>query len=263
MSDARGWGGKIRAHEHSAQWSITDRYFDSARDQEGILEYAIRPVTAQSKKTQLKSKDGKCRVIVRSDGWGDDGRNAVVMIVSGYGVPPTMLAADAAENLSDFTVGRDYFVTADRYDKDRPIGTSQSSDFIPEIPLYDIVLFYDDYDLSRVGLHTSITAEQLSLCYLEPIVLENAAEDVLEANQLRSAAILGQQGGFLKFKWRSVESLVQNDPLAVNSDKNLPDLRVERLPQMRAIIARNLRVPATFSLMYHAERVGEDHHDAH
>jgi len=254
MSDARGWGGRIIANKASAKWSISNRYYDTSRDQEGIMEYVIRPITAQSKKNMIRSKDGKCQIIVKSEGWGEDDRNAVFLIVSGYGVPPSMLGSDPVTNLRDFTLGKDYFITADRYNPDSQCSVlEEDSDDQPDVPVYDVILFYDDYDLNRVGIQSSITADQLSLCYLDLKETRIIPIDATQANIKRSEEIAGEQDIFVEFSWRRAERLVRD---------GIP-VTVERLPNMRALIARNVQVPATFSLMYHAQIAGEDHHEDH
>ena len=108
-------------------------------------------------------------------------------------MPPSMLGSDSTTKLQDFTVGKDYFISADRYDPNPLTDPVNGTEPPPDIPIYDVILFYDDDDLSRVGLHSSITADQLSLCYLELYELDHIPLDAQQREIKISEDVTGNQ----------------------------------------------------------------------
>ncbi len=145
------YGGRIRVQQDgSVRWLIRERVFPSDRDADGTLEYAIRVV--DENRNVFGSADGKCTLVVHPTLDNLKGR-AKFLIVSGYETLPA--PADAV------ILGKSYFITADRFGPEDIVDL----DSAPVLPLFDLILRYDDYDLATAGL-AGFDPAQLEVCYL-------------------------------------------------------------------------------------------------
>ena len=75
------------------------------------------------------------------------------MIVSGYATPPSTFGPNE-EEIDGKVVGQEYYITADR------LKNSDTS-----MPLFDLTLHYDDYDLEEADLSEFLEPQALTLCY--------------------------------------------------------------------------------------------------
>ena len=146
------YGGRIRVQQDgSVRWLIRERVFPSDRDADGTLEYAIRVV--DENRNVFGAADGKCTLVVHPTLDNLQGR-AKFLIVSGYETLPA--PADAV------ILGKSYFITADRFGPEDIVDL----DSAPVLPLFDLILRYDDYDLATAGLAGGFDPAQLEVCYL-------------------------------------------------------------------------------------------------
>lgn len=185
------YGGRIIARmDGSVLYQISAREFKENRNIDGTLEYAIR--RAVSSRTILPSLDSKCLVQVYGEcpvQAQEDVLSAKFLIVSGYEAPE---AKDDA-----LLIGKAYYVTADAPQKN--LTNQERLVEQPIVPLYNLSLRYDDYDIERANLLSlaaqraqrlrfDVEPERLSLCYqhwyialIDPILNEriaNPAEDL-------------------------------------------------------------------------------------
>lgn len=162
------YGGYIHVRpDGSVIWQVEAREFASDRDADGALEYAIRVVDAE--RTILASRDGKCLVNVHPQGTSFNARlstaTAKFLIVSGYTEPET--PDDAV------LLGKSYYVTGNSpapgaANQQRNWNWTQAAPHVLaslQLPPYDLILRYDDYDLDRANLPLDLEPDALSLCY--------------------------------------------------------------------------------------------------
>lgn len=146
------YGGRIQVQpDGSVRWLIRERVFPSDRDADGTLEYAIRVV--DTNRSVFGSTDGKCLLVVHPTTQNIQGR-AKFLIVSGYETKPA--PADA------IIIGKSYYVTADRFGPEDVDNRSAAS----VVPLYDLILRYDDGDLAYAPLPEDFDPMQLEVCFL-------------------------------------------------------------------------------------------------
>ncbi len=146
------YGGRIRVQQDgSVRWLIRERVFPSDRDADGTLEYAIRVV--DEGRNVFGSADGKCVLVVHPTSTNLQGR-AKFLIVAGYETLPAPVDA--------IILGKSYFITADRFGPE----DIADLDSPPVLPLFDLILRYDDYDLKTAGLTDGFDPAQLEVCYL-------------------------------------------------------------------------------------------------
>lgn len=172
------YGGQIKVNKNgSVTWAVSAREYPSYQDTNGTVEYAIRVVDKE--RDIITSKDGKCILQVHlgkpipanpcsettnsptehveSDGNTEghaahagqsQGESPVrFLIVSGYDMPA------APENT--VIVGKSYFITMNR-----------NPDFEDaDLPEYDLILQYDDYDLEIAGLPRNLEPTELHVCH--------------------------------------------------------------------------------------------------
>lgn len=248
------YGGRIRVQQDgSVRWLIRERVFPSDRDADGTLEYAIRVV--DENRNVFGSADGKCTVVVHPTLDNLQGR-ARFLIVSGYETAPAPAGA--------VFLGKAYFVTADRFGPEDVV----DRDGPPVLPLFDLILRYDEYDLTYAGLPRDMDRAAVEVCYLA----WSSARALLKLSPLPGfdAATAGEQpvaaGETLADRFglsrQQIEALrAQLDQ--TGTDVWLADWRrvdeigtlVPAIAGAQSIMVKGLTQPGSFALMVHSRQV--------
>ena len=151
MANDPPYGGRIEVQQGGfVVWQASPRLFKGNKDLNGTLKYTIRFV--DSERYSVESHDHKCQVFIKDSSWASNDE-AFFLIVSGYATPPSTSGPNEEETAGK-VVGQEYYVTADR------LKNSDTS-----MPLFDLTLHYDDYDLEEADLPESLKPEALTLCY--------------------------------------------------------------------------------------------------
>jgi hypothetical protein len=196
--EQRPVGGTIEVQsDGSVLWSVRDRYFPRQRDADGAIEYAIR--VASVDRGVFGSSDGKCLLTVAFPTQSQHAGHRTFLIASGY--------ASRAAPADYCIVGKEYFITADHH---RTEEMDKNHELL--IPLYDLTLRFDEYDLEYAGLAHE-EAEKLDL-----------SDERLDAYRLN---------------WAKARELLGLP--TINGSEMLPDIRgrihqgrLGRLPQISA-----------------------------
>lgn len=164
MPNEGPYGGKIVVRQTKRKdkvipvvsWQASAREFTEIRDNLGTLEYAVRVVNANNR--LAASRDRRCIVQI-TDVPVSPTVDTRVLIVAGYDLPDLAVSSPKEPRL----LGQAYFITAGAYDPDGPMAGPYE-----QFPVkYDVTLFFDNYDLNRLGLLTEPDPSKLSLCYVQ------------------------------------------------------------------------------------------------
>lgn len=253
------YGGRIRVQpDGSVRWLIRERVFPSDRDADGTLEYAIRVV--DENRSVFGSADGKCLLVVHPTGQNIQGR-AKFLIVSGYETGPA--PADA------IILGKSYYVTADRFGPEDVDNRSAAS----VVPLYDLILRYDDHDLAYATLPKDFDPMGLEVCFLaytsarELLGLPPLPDGETSTSERGAAAGSRLDDAELerRFGWgrEDIENLrvqleIEGTDVWVTEWRPVAEIAtlVPPMAGAQSMTVKGLAQPGSFALMFHSQHAG-------